>query len=93
MTKGQEDRKGLLGIPLETMSKADTFLEITALRARVEELEGALEWSLDEIDVLSNKLVKWAYPQGMAMIGREQQFDNYKSACLARSSSTRGRKP
>jgi hypothetical protein len=47
----------------------------------------ALEWALDEIDVLSNMLVKWAYPQGMAMVGREDQFDNYRAAVAERSAA------
>jgi hypothetical protein len=52
--------------------------------ADVERTRDALKWALDEIDVLSNMLVKWAYPQGMAMVGREDQFDNYRAACAAR---------
>jgi hypothetical protein len=35
-------------------------------------------------------LVKWAYPQGMAMVGREDQFDNYRAACVARSLKQEG---
>lgn len=40
-----------------------------------------LEWALDEIDVLSNMLVQFAYPQGVAMIGRdEDQAERYVAA-------------
>jgi hypothetical protein len=53
----------------------------------VERMREALEWALDEIDVLSNMLVKWAYPQGMAMVGREDQFDNYRAAVAERSAA------
>ena len=56
----------------------------------VERMREALKWALDEIDVLSNMLVKWAYPQGMAMIGREDQFDNYRAACVVRSLKQEG---
>lgn len=51
----------------------------------------ALEWALDEIDVLSNRLVHWAYPQAMAMVGREDQFEKYRSARASlRASSSLG---
>lgn len=44
----------------------------------------ALNWAMDEIDVLSNKLNDFAYPQGMAMVGRRDQLDNYRKAVDAR---------
>lgn len=39
-----------------------------------------LEWALDEIDTLSNKLVQFAYPQGATMAGREDQAERYVAA-------------
>jgi hypothetical protein len=45
----------------------------------------ALDWALDEIDVLSNKIVEFAYPQGMAMMGREDQWERYFAARTALS--------
>jgi Lar family restriction alleviation protein len=48
-------------------------------------LREALEWALDEIDVLSNKIVQFAYPQGMAMMDREDQWERHFSARSALS--------
>lgn len=47
---------------------------------RVKELEEALEWALAEIDVLSNRLVEFAYPQAMPMVGRQDQIERYVAA-------------
>ncbi len=48
-------------------------------------LRQALDWALDEIDVLSNKITAFGYPQGMAMMGREDQWDRYFAARTALS--------
>lgn len=55
--------------------------EAEAREARMRE---ALAWSLDEIDVLSNRLCKWAYPQGLDVVDRRDQLDNYRKAVEAR---------
>lgn len=47
MNKGQED--------LNTMTRADAFLEITHLRARVRELEGVLTGARLQIEYLHEK--------------------------------------
>lgn len=48
------------------------------------EAVAALRWAMDEIDILSNKLCQFAYPQGMAMVGREDQVGQYDAAIRAR---------
>ncbi|NUB24288.1 hypothetical protein [Azospirillum brasilense] len=45
----------------------------------------ALRWAMDEIDALSNRLTGFAYPQGMAMIGRADQLPGYEMAVAARA--------
>jgi len=50
----------------------------------VERVSQALEWAMDEIDTLSNRLSGFAYPQGMAEIGRAAQLDGYRKAVDAR---------
>lgn len=56
------------------------------LEEEIEQLKASLCWAMDEIDVLSNKVSGFAYPQGMAMRGidRESQSDNYVAAVMAR---------
>ena len=51
---------------------------------QVEAMTRALEWSMDEIDVLSNKLCLFAYPQGMAFVRRDDQQEAYEAAVNAR---------
>ncbi|MGJ4855538.1 hypothetical protein ACN6KF_001484 [Labrys sp. La1] len=53
-------------------------------QARIAELTEALLWAMDEIDVLSNKLFGFAYPQGMAFGHREGQLPKYEQAIRAR---------
>lgn len=45
----------------------------------------SLKWAMDEIDVLSNRLCGFAYPQGMGMLDRPEQLDRYVTAVKARS--------
>jgi hypothetical protein len=53
---------------------------IERLVARAEAAELSLLWAMDEIDVLSNRTCQFAYPQGMAYVGRRDQLDNYRKA-------------
>jgi hypothetical protein len=53
---------------------------IERLVARAEAAEQSLLWAMDEIDVLSNRTCQFAYPQGMAYVGRRDQLDNYRKA-------------
>lgn len=50
----------------------------------VGEVGAAFCWAMDEIDRLSNRLCGFAYPQGMAMLGREDQHEAYVAAVYAR---------
>lgn len=59
--------------------------EHARLIASAPDLVEALEWALAELDALSNRLVQFAYPQGMAMLGRENQSDRYIAARAALS--------
>jgi hypothetical protein len=47
------------------------------------EVGAAFCWAMDEIDRLSNRLCGFAYPQGMAMLGREDQNEAYVAAVYA----------
>lgn len=49
------------------------------------DVPAALRWAMDEIDALSNKLCQFAYPQGMAMVGRSDQQEAYERAVAARA--------
>lgn len=49
------------------------------------EMREALNWAMDEIDTLSNKLCQFAYPQGMAMLNRAEQLPNYEAAVRERA--------
>jgi hypothetical protein len=51
----------------------------------------ALAWSMDEIDILSNKMSGFAYPQGMVPARRRDQLDNYRKAVDARRSALQDR--
>lgn len=51
----------------------------------IEDLRAALIWAMDEIDALSNKLCGFAYPQGMGMLHRAAELDNYTKAVKARA--------
>lgn len=62
-----------------------TTAEAALVKART-----ALEWAMDEIDVLSNKLSDFAYPQGMALVRREDQHANYCEAVAAREALKTG---
>lgn len=58
-----------------------------------EDVMGAMSWALGEIDVLSNKLCGFAYPQGMGMLGRRSaaQEDAYENAVKVRALSSKQR--
>jgi hypothetical protein len=49
------------------------------------EMREALKWALAEIDVLSNRLCEFAYPQAMWMLARDDQIESYQSARAALS--------
>jgi hypothetical protein len=71
----------------EVIEHVEDLVDIAASqKAQIVQLSASLRWAMDEIDVLSNKLSGFAYPQGMAMreVGRESQSDNYVAAVYAR---------
>lgn len=67
------------------LSNPETEKANARLMAAAPEQNEALKWALDEIDALSNRLVQFAYPQGMAMLGRENQAPHYLAARAALS--------
>jgi hypothetical protein len=64
--------------------KSDAMAIIEAQSKALAEARKALIWAMDEIDVLSNKLRGFAYPQALPSFGREDQLDNYRKAVDAR---------
>ena len=68
----------------ERRSEAFWKPRLTAAEAKMGE---ALAWSMDEIDILSNKMSGFAYPQGMVPARRRDQLDNYRKAVDARRSA------
>lgn len=67
----------------------EAAIALTAAEAKVARLGEALAWSMDEIDILSNKMSGFAYPQGMVPARRRDQLDNYRKAVDARRSADR----
>lgn len=55
-------------------------------QCEIDHLRSCLKWAMDEIDVLSNKLCGFAYPQGMGMnpVFRPEQIEMYAAAVRAR---------
>lgn len=75
-----------------TQRERAASIALTAAEAKAARMGEALAWSMDEIDILSNKMSGFAYPQGMVPARRQDQLDNYRKAVDARRSALQSEK-
>lgn len=86
----EDDAREIAGLQAEVerlRERCDAYKgQVEAGSSQIEQLKDSLRWAMDEIDVLSNKLCGFAYPQGMIMKGvdRVSEQSNYVFAVKAR---------
>jgi len=90
---GSQEEGRVMREAADRISTLERELEDARLAASVIKGMGeALAWSMDEIDILSNKMSGFAYPQGMVPARRRDQLDNYRKAVDARRSALQSEK-